>query len=44
MTDVELGLLYSNTWNHFTMKKKWALARLKKVIFKMFTNIFDVYV
>ena len=38
MTDVNLWLLYSNTWNHLTICKKMSSGSFKNVITKMFTN------
>ena len=39
MTDVKLWLLSSNTWNHLTVCKKWAQARLKILSTKMYLQI-----
>ena len=48
MTDFKLLLLYSNTWNHFSVckkKKKMSSDSFKNVIPKICLQImFDVYV
>ena len=47
MTDVKLWLLYSNTWNHLTVCKKRAQARLRmlstKRFYKSYIRIYLIY-
>ena len=44
MTYVKLLLLHGNTWNHLTVPKKWAQARLKvlstKCVYKSYNIIY----
>ena len=47
MIDVKLLLLYTNTWNHFTMCQKMSLGSFKNVISKMCLQIiyvFEIYI
>ena len=44
MTDVELWLSYSNTWNHLTVGKKWSQARLKMLSTKYVHKWFGFFV
>ena len=42
MTDVELWLLYSNTWNHLTVCKK-DLGLIKNVFYKTCLQFIYIY-
>ena len=44
MTDVELLLLFSNTWNHLTVDKKMSLGSFKNVINMFINYIYLIYI